>query len=408
MTALQISDALRELGATLDARSGLDTTTVSLQALKSRLDPSLDLFADVVLQPAFPAAELERQRKLLLAAIDRERVDPSSMASRVLPRVVYGEGHPYGNPLSGSGTKASVSALTREDVERWYQAWFRPGNSTLIVVGDVTAKEVLPRLERLFGGWKPGATPRKDATLADRAGGPRLFVVDRPGSVQSVILAGEAAPPRANPQEIAQGVVNRVLGGNFTSRINMNLREDKHWTYGARTAIVDARGPRLFLVSAPVQGDKTKEAIQEIDQELRGLRGKRPVTADELAAAKGSLTLALPGRWETSNAVVGSMAEVVAFGLGDDYYDTYAGKVRALDPKQVADAAKFLDPDRMVWVVVGDRAKIEKSLLELGLGTPVLLDADGAPAGTATATPVVPPATAPAATPAVTPAATRK
>jgi zinc protease len=379
MSALQVSDALRDLGATLDARSSLDTTTVSLSALKARLDPSLDLFADVVLQPAFPAAELDRQRKLLLAAIDREQADPSSMASRVLPRVVYGEGHPYGNPLSGSGTKASVTALTREDVERWYQAWFRPGNATLIVVGDVTPKEIVPRLERLFGAWKAGTPPRKDATLGDRAGRPRLYVVDRPGSVQSVILAGETAPPRANPEEIAQGVVNRVLGGNFTSRINMNLREDKHWTYGARTGLVDARGPRLFLVSAPVQGDKTKEAIQEIDKELRGLRGPRPVTADELAAAKGSLTLALPGRWETSHAVGGSMAEVVAFGLGDGYYDTYAGKVRALDLKQVADAARFLDPDRIVWVVVGDRAKIEKPLLELGLGAPVLLDADGAP-----------------------------
>jgi zinc protease len=379
MTALQISDALRDMGATLDARSSLDTTTVSFSSLKSRLDASLDLFADVVLQPSFPAAEFDRQKKLLLAAIERERSDPSSMATRVLPRVVYGEGHPYANPLSGSGTAGSVTAFTREDVERWYQAWFRPGNATLIVVGDVTAKEIQPRLERLFGAWKAGTPPRKDVTTADRAAGPRLFLVDRPGSVQSVILAGETAPPRANPQEIGQGVVNRVLGGNFTSRINMNLREDKHWTYGARTGLVDARGPRLFLVSAPVQGDKTKEAIQEIDKELRGLRGKRPVTSDELAAAKGSLTLALPGRWETGNAVAGSMAEVVAFGLGDRYYDTYADKVRALDTKQVAEAAQFVEPDRLVWVVVGDRTKVEKQLLDLGLGTPVLLDADGVP-----------------------------
>jgi zinc protease len=217
-------------------------------------------------------------------------------------------------------------------------------------------------------------------TLAARKAGPRLFLVDRPGSVQSVILAGKPAPPRANPQEIPQGVVNRVLGGNFTSRINMNLRESKHWTYGARTGLADARGPRLFYVSAPVQSDKTKESVQELEKELSGIVGARPVTPDELTAAKGSLTLALPGRWETINAVAGSVVEVVTYGLGDGYYDAYAGKVVALTPEQVAAAAKFLRPDQVVWVVVGDRSKIEKGLSELGLGAPVLLDADGNPA----------------------------
>jgi len=377
--ALQISDALRDLGATLFASSTLDSTTISLSALKSRLDPSLELFADVALHPAFPEAELERQRKLLLAAIDRERVEPSAMAGRVLPRLVYGEGHPYSNPASGSGTKASVSAITRTDVERWYRSRFHPSDAVLVVVGDTTLQEILPRLERLFSSWAPGKAQAKDLALAGKAAAPRLYLVDRPGSVQSVILAGMAAPPRANPDEIAQGVVNRVLGGNFTSRINMNLRENKHWTYGARTGLADARGPRLFFASAPVQSDKTKEAVQEIQQELSGIVGARPVTADELAAAKGSLTLTLPGRWETGNAVAGSVVEVVTYGLGDGYYDAYAGKVRGLTTEQVAAAAKFIQPDQVVWVVVGDRAKIEKGLSELGLGAPVLLDPDGTP-----------------------------
>ena len=378
--ALQISDALRDLGATLFASSSLDSTTISLSALKSRLDPSLELFADVALRPAFPEAELDRQRKLLLAAIDRERSEPSAMAGRVLPRLVYGEGHPYANPASGSGTKESVSAITRADVEAWYRSRFHPSDAVLVVVGDVTLKEILPRLERLFSGWAPGKAPAKNLALAGKGAPSRLYLVDRPGSVQSVILAGMAAPPRANPDEIAQGVVNRVLGGNFTSRINMNLREDKHWTYGARTGLSDARGPRLFYASAPVQADKTKESLQEIQKELAGIAGARPVTADELAAAKGSLTLTLPGRWETGNAVAGSVVEVVTYGLGDGYYDAYAGKVRGLTTEQVAQAAKFIQPDQVVWVVVGDRAKIEKGLSELGLGAPVLLDADGNPA----------------------------
>ena len=378
--ALQISDALRDLGATLEAHSTLDSTTVALSSLRSRLDPSLELFADVALHPSFPDAELDRQKKLLLAAIDREQNTPTAMAGRVLPHLVFGEGHPYSNPASGSGTKGSVSAITRADVERWYQSRFHPSDAVLVVVGDVTLREIMPRLERLFSSWAPGKAPAKDLTLAKKGPAPRLYLLDRPGSVQSVILAGMAAPPRANPDEIAQGVVNRVLGGNFTSRINMNLRESKHWTYGAGSRLGDARGPRLFYVSAPVQADKTKEAVQELEKELSGIVGSRPVTPDELAAAKGSLTLALPGRWETINAVAGSVVEVVTYGLGDGYYDSYAGKVAALTPEQVAAASKFIQPDQVVWVVVGDRAKIEKGLSELGLGAPVLLDADGNPA----------------------------
>jgi zinc protease len=378
--ALQISDALRDLGATLSAVSSLDATTVALSALRSRLDPSLELFADVALHPSFPEAELDRQKKLLLAAIERERSTPESMAGRVLPMLVYGEGHPYSNPASGSGTQASVSALTRADVEAWYRSRFHPSDAVLVVVGDTTLKDILPRLERLFSSWAPGKAPAKNLALSSKAAAPRLYLVDRPGSVQSVILAGMVAPPRANPEEIAQGVVNRVLGGNFTARINMNLREDKHWTYGARTGLGDARGPRLFYASAPVQSDKTKESVQEIQKELAGIVGARPVTADELRAAKGSLTLALPGRWETGNAVAGSVVEVVTYGLGDGYYDAYAGKVLALTPEQVASAAKFIQPDQVVWVVVGDRSRIEKGLSELGLGSPVILDADGNPA----------------------------
>jgi zinc protease len=375
--ALQISDALRDLGATLFAGSSLDSTYVSMSALRSNLDASLELFADVALHPAFPEAELDRQRKLLLASIDRESSEPSGMASRVLPRLVYGDGHPYANPSSGSGTKGSVGSITRADVEGWYRSRFRPGDAFLVVVGDTSLQELLPRLERLFGGWAAGRAPAKDLSLATSGAPSRIYVVDRPGSVQSVILAGIATSPRANPEEIAQGVVNRVLGGNFTSRINMNLREDKHWTYGANTSLADARGPRLFRVSAPVQADKTKEAIQEIQKELSGIAGPVPVTPDELAKAKDSLTLALPGRWETNGAVGASLVEVEVFGLGPGYLDAYAGKVRSLTSEQVASATKFIRPDQVTWVVVGDRAKIEKGLSELGLGQPVALDADG-------------------------------
>jgi zinc protease len=392
--AVEISDALRELGATLSTRSSLDSTTVAFSALRARLDPSLELLAEVLLDPAFPEAEFDRQRKLQLAAIDRESSEPSAMANRVLPRLVYGDGHAYANPLTGSGTRASVSALRREDAERWYRTWFRPGNAVLVVVGDTTPAEILPRLERLLGPWKGGEVPRKSLAAVELPPGERVFVVDRPGAAQSVILAGEAAPPRANPDEIAQGVANWILGGQFTSRINMNLREDKHWSYGARSALLDARGPRLFFVSAPVQSDKTREAIEEIRKELRGIRGDRPASAAEVADARSALTLALPGRWETGGAVASSIAEVVTFGLGDRYWDAYAAKVKGLTPDDVARAARFLDPERMTWVVVGDRARIEPELRKLGLGDPVLLDPDGNPVA---ASPPAAPASSPAA-----------
>ena len=378
--ALQISDELRDLGATLSAGSSLDSTYLTMSALRSRLDDSLRLFAEVALHPSFPESELDRQKKLMLAAIDRERTEPNGMAARVLPRIVYGDGHPYAGPLTGSGTRASVSPITRADVESWYRSRAQPGDAFLVVVGDVTLGQILPRLEALFAGWKAGKVPAKDLSLA-RSGAPsRIYLVDRPGSVQSVVMAGIAAPPRANPEEIPQAVLNRVLGGDFTSRINMNLREDKHWSYGARTSLADAKGPRLFSVVAPVQSDKTKESIQEIQKELADITGPRPATGDELAAAKSAMALALPGRWETSAAVAGSVVEVETFGLGAGYQDAYAGKIGGVTPDQVAAAAKIIRPGEVVWVVVGDRSKIEKGLSELGLGSPVLLDADGNPA----------------------------
>jgi zinc protease len=351
-----------------------------MSALAANLERSLALLADVVESPAFPAEEFARQKNLQLAAIERERAEPSAMAQRVLPRLVYGEGHAYANPLTGSGTRASVAAIARAAAERWFRTWFRPGNARLVVVGDATLARIRPILERLFGAWPAGEVPAKAVGPAAPAPAARLYLVDRPGSAQSVILAGLAAPPRANPEEVAQAAANRILGGSFVSRINLNLREDKHWTYGARSALLDAKGPRLFYVSAPVQADKTKESVEEIRRELAGLRGDRPPAPAELAAARDAMALALPGRWETGSAVAGSIVEVLTFGLGERYYDAYPAKVRALEPAEVARAARFIDPDRVVWVVVGDRTKVEKPLAELGLGAPVVVDADGQPA----------------------------
>ena len=376
-SALQISDELQRLGAQLGAVSDLDSTSVTLSALKGNLDPSLALFADVVLNPAFPAAELDRLKKQQLAAIEQEGAQPFGMALRVLPRFIYGTGHAYALPLTGSGYRTTVEKLTRDDVARWHATWFKPGNATLIVVGDTTLAEIRPRLEAAFAGWASGAVPKKNVAAVEPRAQSVVYVYDRPGALQSTILCGHAAPPRANPQEIPQQVMNTVLGGQFTSRVNMNLREDKHWSYGAGTLFWDARGPRPFLAYAPVQTDKTKESVQELLKEMRGIGSDRPVTADELQAAQSNMTLSLPGQWETTGAVLGSLAEIVRFGFDDRYYDGYAAKVRGTSIADVGAAAAVVQPEKLVWVIAGDRARIEPGLRDLGLGEVRTIDADG-------------------------------
>jgi len=379
-TALQISEETALLGAQLRAGSSLDTSTVFLSALKSNLDRSLELYADVILNPIFPEEDFRRLQKQRLAAIQREKVSPFAMALRVFPGLLYGPDHAYGNPLTGSGTEASVSKLTREDLAKFHGAWFKPNDSTLIVVGDTTLPELTPKIEKLFAGWKPGDVPKKNIGTVEYPAKPVVYILDKPGALQSVILAGEIAPPRNNPDEIAIETMNNVLGGNFGARINMNLREDKHWSYGAQSLLIGARGQRPFIVVAPVQTDKTKESLAEIDKELRGILGDKPPTQEELAKVQANETLSLPGSRETISEVGNSIETLVEYGLPDDYYDKYAGRVRALQVSDIEAAAKLVvRPGNLVWVVVGDRGKIEAGVRELNLGPVKFLDADGKP-----------------------------
>jgi zinc protease len=376
--ALQVSDELETLGATIRGYSNLDLSFVSLSALTAKLDPSLDLFADVVLRPSYPEAEVKRERKLTIAGIEREQNSPSTVALRVLPGLLYGPGHPYGNPLTGSGTKESVAKLTPEDLVKFHETWLRPNNSTLIVVGDTTLSEVTPKLEKLFGGWKSGSVPVKNVKTVAVAAKSTVYLIDKPGALQSVIVAGVVGPPRANPQEIAIEAMNDSLGGTFGARLNMNLREDKHWSYGVRTVVRDARSQRPFYAIAPVQTDKTKESLVEMNKEFRGIVGDHPISADELTKIQLNETLKLPGSRETLDELGQSIVDLVQFGLPDDYYETYADKVRALKVSDVDGAAKeVVRPDNLTWIVVGDRAKIENGVRELNLGEFHMMDVDG-------------------------------
>ncbi|MDB6017918.1 MAG: peptidase domain protein [Pedosphaera sp.] len=377
-TALQISDELALLGANLSAGSDLDTSTVRLSALKPTLDGALEVYSDVILNPSFPPADFERLQKQRLAGIQREKTEPVNMALRVFPGILYGKNHAYGNPLTGSGTEETVAKLGRADAEKFHATWFKPNHATLIIVGDTTLKEITPKLEKLFGAWKPGVIPSKNIEAVAPQKKSLVYLIDRPGAIQSVIFAGHVAPPKANPDEIPIEIMNTVLGGTFTSRVNMNLREDKHWAYGAFTFMSAARGQRPFIAYAPVQTDKTKESMVELDKELHGILGSRPITEDELGTAQKNKTLKLPGTWETNDKVSDSISEIVRFGLPEDYFTTYPDKVRSLSVDDLMKAAiKVVHPDQLVWVVVGDRAKIEPEIRSLGWGDIQWLDADG-------------------------------
>jgi zinc protease len=376
-TSLEINDELALLGAELRTRSNVDSSFVVLYTLKDKLDAALDIYADVILHPSFPESDFRRLQKLQLADIQQEKDSPFGMALRVFPRLIYGPAHAYGNPFSGSGYEASVARLTRADLVKFHETWFKPNHATLVVVGDTTMAELKPRLEKLFQGWEPGKVPAKNlgAVAFKKAA---VFILDKPDAPQSIVLAGHAAPPSADPANIAIETMNFILGGDFVSRINMNLREDKHWSYGANSYLPGARGQRPFIVIAPVQADKTKETIVEIGKELEGVLGKKPITGDEFNNAKSSQVLGLPGQWETGVAVGVSLDEIVQYGLSDDYYQRYPARVRQLTLEEVARAAgKTIHPESVQWVVIGDRAKIEPKIRELGFAEVHLIDADG-------------------------------
>ena len=378
LSALEISERIANLGSSLGAGTGLDGSFVNLTSLTANLAPSLDLFADIILNPSFTEVEFNRLKEERLAGIQSEKANPIQMALRVMPKLYYGTDHAYSNPLTGSGTVESITNMTRENLQVYHETWFKPNHSTLIVVGDTDLETITELIEARLGNWKSGEVPSKNIALLPREGGSRIFLMDRPESQQSIILAGHLAPPRNTPNNIGIETMNTVLGGAFTSRINMNLREDKGWSYGASSLLLSARGQRPFLVYAPVQTDKTKEAIMEIKMELESILGDNPATEDEVLKAQQSQTLALPGLWETNGAVAGSIQQLVQYNLPEDYYETYPDKVRALNVDTIASAtAEVLMPNELIWLIVGDLKVIESKVQELGYGPVVRLDPEG-------------------------------
>ncbi|MGV3774411.1 MAG: M16 family metallopeptidase [Verrucomicrobiales bacterium] len=383
-SALEISEQLSLLGAALGTGSDLDTSIISLSALTSNLDPSLDLFADIILNPSYPAEDFERLKKQQLDTIQREKAQPVQMALRVLPQLLYGDKHAYSMPFTGSGSLESVAGLKREQMQKFYDTWFKANNATLIVVGDTTMDEIKPKLEKHFGNWKKGETPKKNIAAVEQKAKPSVYLMNRPGAIQSLIFAGNLTVPKDNPNETTIEALNNILGGQFTARLNMNLREDKHWSYGAQTMVLGARGPRPFLAYASVQTDKTKESMVEISKEFSDILKGRPATTEELNKVKKQTVLELAGIWETMGAVAGSIHEMIRYGLPEDYFHTYSERVRTLTLPQVTKAAEtMIHQDNLTWVIVGDLTKVEQEIRQLGLGQITLINPDGEVIGAA-------------------------
>jgi zinc protease len=381
-SALEIDKEAESLGAEISTASDLDTSRASLSALRKNLDPSIRLFADVIRNPAFTSEEMERLRVRWLAMIEQEKTQPVSVALRTLPPLIYGEGHAYGIPFTGSGTENSIKQLGRDDLVKFHNDWIRPDNATLFVVGDTSLGEIMPVLEENFGNWKaPRSTPpQKDIAEVPLPERNRIIIIDKPDSPQSLILAAHLAPPTGVENNIDILMMNDILGGKYSARVNQNLRVDKHWSYGAFTFLQDARGQRPWLVYAPVQTDRTADSLRELMNEFNRFLNTEPATAGELTRVFRSSAFSLPGRYETSAAVLGALQANDRFSRPDDYVASLKGMYEAVSLENVQGAAEqVLHPDRITWVIVGDRAKIEGSLMELGIAGLEFMDSNGNP-----------------------------
>ena len=375
-TAPQIADQVAQIGAVLTTSSAMDATSISGRSLTKNFGALLDLIADVTLRPSFPAEELDRQRSQRLGQLVQMRDNPSQVASQVTARVLYGEKHPYG--YSEIGTEASVKAITRDDLSTFWRENFVANNAALVVAGDISMADLKALAEKSFGLWQQG-TPARPSLVTPSAIPPRVVIVDKPGSPQTQLRVATIGAARSSPDFRPLQVMNIALGGLFSSRINMNLREQHGYTYGASSQFTFRRAPGPFQVGSGVRTDVTGPSVSEIFKELRGMVEK-PMDQAELQRAKDSLANSLAGAFETSADAVSNFANVFTYNLGLDYYTKYAQDVNRVTTDQTLAVSKqYLVPANMVVVAVGDRKVIEPSLAKLNVGKVEIRDAEGRP-----------------------------
>ena len=373
-SALELADAIDFLGADLGAASGTDSSAVRLHVPVARLADALPIMADVALRPAFPRDELERQRQQRLTALLQGRDDPPTIAAVAFSRILYGKGHRYGTPQSG--TAETIKAFTPDDLRGFYASAYRPENATIIAVGDFTADKLVPLVEKSFGGWKASAPAAAEKLPpVEQAPARQIFLVDKPGAPQSQIRIGWVGVPRSTPDYFPITVTNTVLGGSFTSRLNNNLREVHGYSYGAGSGFDMRAEAGPFYATAGVQTDKTSEALKEFFNELEAIQ--KPVPADELARAKNYVSLRYPSAFESTGDISRRLEDMLVYKLPEDYFSKYVQNIQAVtaaDAQRVAQ--KYIQPGKFTVVVVGDLKTIEPGVRALNLGAMKVMTID--------------------------------
>jgi zinc protease len=372
--SLEIADQISFLGISLSPSSSWESSTLSLHTPTAQLDSALALFADVALHPSFPANEFERIRKNRLTELLQLRDQGPAIANLAFPAIVYGSTHPYG--AASIGTESSVKSLSTADLQAYYRANFQPNNSTLIIVGDVTPSQIEQKINALFGGWPRGTVSPLAYGEPPKSAGTTIYLIDKPGAAQSSFRIGAVGVPRSTKDYFALTVMNTILGGSFSSRLNQNLRETRGYTYGAGSRFDMRRAAGPFTASAEIVAAKTDSALLEFMKELNGIR--QSVPNDELSRAKRYLQLQLPSNFETTQQIANALIPVALYGLPLDYYNNYVQNIEAVTQADVARVAQqYINPTSLAVVIVGDRKTIEQALKATNIGPISIRDLSG-------------------------------
>jgi predicted Zn-dependent peptidase len=372
-----LSNALQLLGTSVDVNVAGESGSIAFQATTGKFPQALDILADMLVNPAFPAEALERLRAQRLVALTQAKDRPAQIASRAFPRVLYGAGHPFGQNVS----EESLKAITRDDVVTFHKQYFQPGRALVSVVGDVNAATVKATIEKALSAWpKGGEKPAFSYPTLPASHPATIFLIDKPGAAQSTFAIGNPGPPRSTPDYYALEVMNTMLGGMFQSRLNANIREEKGYSYGVNSSFAFGKGPGPFRAGGDIVSEKSDLALVEFMKELRGIGGSRPITEEELDTAKDSLIQGLPETFASVQSVNDAIVTLWNQGLPNNYYQQYGAKISAVRKEDVLRVAKqYIDLEHLSIVIVGDRAKIEAPLKATGIAPIQLLDIEGNP-----------------------------
>ena len=370
-----LAAALQLLGTTVTVRIAGETGTIAFQCIASKFPATLEIVGDMLVNPSFPPEALERLRAQRLVALVQARDQPSAIASRVFPRLVYGDAHPYGQNV----TEATLKAITRDDVAAFHRAYFRPGQALVTVVGDVNGQAAKMSIEKALAAWpRGGEKPAFQYPAVPASRTSTIYLADKPGAAQSTFAIGTTGPPRSTPDYFALQVMNTILGGMFQSRLNANIREEKGYSYGVGSSFAYGKGPGSFRTGGDIVSAKSDAALTEFMKELRGIRGERPITDEELSTAKDALTQRLPGTFASTQSINTAIVSLWTQGLPDDYYQQYAARIAAVRREDVVRVARqYVDVDHLVIVIVGDRSTIEGPLRATGVAPIAITDIEG-------------------------------